>query len=55
MSKNTILEVRDLCKTYIINKRQNNVLRNVNFKVNEGEMGARASQLCYIPFRAWTK
>ena len=40
MSKNTILEVRDLCKTYIINKRQNNVLRNVNFKVNEGEMVA---------------
>ena len=40
MSKNTILEVRDLCKTYIINKRQNNVLRNVNFRVNEGEMVA---------------
>ena len=36
----TILEVRDLCKTYIINKRQNNVLRNVNFTVNEGEMVA---------------
>ena len=40
MSTNTILEVKDLCKTYIINKRQNNVLRNVNFKVNEGEMVA---------------
>lgn len=35
-----ILEVKDLCKTYIVNKRQNNVLKNVNFTVNEGEMVA---------------
>ena len=35
-----ILEVRDLCKTYVINKRQNNVLKNVNFRVDEGEMVA---------------
>ncbi|MBQ8133712.1 MAG: ABC transporter ATP-binding protein [Clostridia bacterium] len=35
-----ILEVKDLCKTYIINKRQNNVLKNVNFTVEEGEMVA---------------
>ena len=35
-----ILEVNDLCKTYIVNKRQNNVLRNVNFTVEEGEMVA---------------
>ena len=35
---NTVLEARDLCKTYIVNKRQNNVLRNVSFSVNEGEM-----------------
>ncbi|MGN0536703.1 MAG: ABC transporter ATP-binding protein [Acutalibacteraceae bacterium] len=35
-----ILEVKDLCKTYIINKRQNNVLRNVNFSVEAGEMVA---------------
>lgn len=35
-----ILEVKDLCKTYIANKRQNNVLRNVNFTVTEGEMVA---------------
>jgi len=34
----TILEVKDLCKTYIVNKRQNNVLRNISFKINEGEM-----------------
>lgn len=35
-----ILEVNDLCKTYVINKRQNNVLRNVSFSVSEGEMVA---------------
>ena len=35
-----ILEAKDLCKTYVINKRQNNVLRNVNFTVDEGEMVA---------------
>ena len=33
-----MLEVRDLCKTYIVNKRQNNVLKNVNFSISEGEM-----------------
>ena len=35
-----ILEVKDLCKTYVVNKRQNNVLRNVSFHVSEGEMTA---------------
>lgn len=35
-----ILEVKDLCKTYIVNKRQNNVLKNVNFTIGEGEMAA---------------
>lgn len=35
-----ILEVKNLCKTYITNKRQNNVLKNVNFTVSEGEMVA---------------
>lgn len=34
------LEVKDLCKTYITNKRQNNVLKNVNFVVEKGEMVA---------------
>lgn len=34
------LKVRDLCKTYIINKIQNNVLRNVSFEIVEGEMVA---------------
>ena len=35
-----ILEVNDLCKTYIVNKRQNNVLKNVNFSIHAGEMVA---------------
>ena len=38
MSK--VLEVKDLCKTYIVNKRQNNVLKNVSFCVEQGEMVA---------------
>ena len=38
MSK--MLEVKDLCKTYVIDKRQNNVLKNVNFTVDEGDMVA---------------
>ena len=37
---NTVLDVKDLCKTYVINKRQNNVLKNINFNVHEGEMVA---------------
>lgn len=32
-----ILEAKDLCKTYIVDKYSNNVLQNVNFKVMEGE------------------
>lgn len=38
--KTAVLEVKDLCKTYVVNKRQNNVLRNVTFSVDEGEMVA---------------
>lgn len=37
---NTILETKDLCKAYIVNKRQNNVLRNINLTISEGEMVA---------------
>lgn len=33
-----IIEVNNLCKTYIINKRQNHVLKNITFKIDEGEM-----------------
>ena len=35
-----ILEVKSLCKTYIVDKRQNNVLKNVNFNIESGEMVA---------------
>lgn len=35
-----VIEVKDLCKTYVVNKRQNNVLKNVSFSVEEGEMVA---------------
>ena len=35
-----ILEVKDLCKTYVVDKRQNNVLKNVSFSVEEGDMVA---------------
>lgn len=38
MSNN--LKVKNLCKTYIVNKRQNNVLKNVNFEIEQGEMVA---------------
>ena len=38
--KMSSLKVKDLCKTYIVNKRQNNVLRNVNLEIKEGEMVA---------------
>lgn len=37
---NNILEVKNLCKTYVTNKRQNNVLKNVNLTISEGEMVA---------------
>ena len=32
----TVIETKDLCKTYIVNKQSNNVLQNVNFSVEEG-------------------
>lgn len=35
-----LLEVKDICKTYVIDKRQNNVLKNVEFVVDDGEMVA---------------
>ncbi|MBO4494311.1 MAG: ABC transporter ATP-binding protein [Clostridiales bacterium] len=33
-----LIEIKDLCKTYVIEKRQNNVLKNVSFDIEEGEM-----------------
>ncbi|MGN0484809.1 MAG: ABC transporter ATP-binding protein [Lachnospiraceae bacterium] len=35
-----ILNVKNLCKTYVVNKQQNNVLKNVSFSVSKGEMVA---------------
>jgi len=32
------LKVSNLCKTYIVNKIQNNVLRNINMEIKNGEM-----------------
>lgn len=32
-----VLDVTNLCKTYIVNKRQNNVLRNIQMSMEEGE------------------
>ncbi|MTI68012.1 MAG: ABC transporter ATP-binding protein [Firmicutes bacterium] len=32
-----ILEARNLCKTYIVNKRQRHVLKNVNITIKKGE------------------
>lgn len=36
----SVLTVKNLCKTYIVNKRQNNVLKNVNLTISDGEMVA---------------
>ena len=35
-----VIETRGLCKTYIVNKHQNNVLKNIDLTVTEGEMTA---------------
>ena len=32
-----VIQAKDLCKTYIVEKQSNNVLQNVNLKVEEGE------------------
>ena len=37
---NTVLQTKGLCKTYIVNKQQNNVLKNVDLTISEGEMVA---------------
>ena len=37
---NTVLQTKGLCKTYIVNKHQNNVLKNIDLTINEGEMVA---------------
>ena len=40
ITMNTVLQTKGLCKTYIVNKRQNNVLKNIDLTINEGEMVA---------------
>ncbi|MFW6035835.1 MAG: ABC transporter ATP-binding protein [Halothermotrichaceae bacterium] len=37
---NNILETRNLCKTYLVNRRQNHVLKNINMSIKEGEFVA---------------
>lgn len=37
---NTVLQTKGLSKTYIVNKRQNNVLKNIDLTISEGEMVA---------------
>lgn len=34
------LKIKGLCKTYIVDKRPNNVLRNIDLTINDGEMVA---------------
>jgi putative ABC transport system ATP-binding protein len=34
---NTILAAKDLCKTYVVNKREHTVLNNVNLQIQSGE------------------
>ena len=34
---NIVLDVKDLCKTYVIDEYSNNVLQNINFQMKEGE------------------
>lgn len=54
-----LLCAKDLCKTYVIDKRQNNVLKNINLEVKEGEMvaimgpsGSGNPRFC-MPSRGW--
>ena len=35
-----VIETKDLCKTYVVDKRQINVLKNINLEVDDGEMVA---------------
>ena len=36
----TAIAINDLCKTYVVNKRQNHVLKNVNLTIEQGAMVA---------------
>ena len=37
---NAVLQTKGLCKTYIVNKHQNNVLKNIDLTISDGEMVA---------------
>ena len=37
--------VKNLCKTYVANKRQNNVLKSENFTIMEGRSEEHTSEL----------
>ncbi|GHV05708.1 ABC transporter ATP-binding protein [Clostridia bacterium] len=37
---NTAIQISDLCKTYVVNKRQNHVLKNITMSIFKGEMVA---------------
>ncbi|GHV18020.1 ABC transporter ATP-binding protein [Clostridia bacterium] len=37
---NTAIQIKDLCKTYVVNKRQNHVLKNITMAISQGEMVA---------------
>ena len=39
-----LINTTNLCKTYVVDKRQNNVLKNVSFSINQGEMVAIMGQ-----------
>lgn len=39
-----LIKTTNLCKTYVVDKRQNNVLKNVSFSINQGEMVAIMGQ-----------
>lgn len=35
---NTVLQTNGLCKTYSINKHPNNMLKNIDLSIHEGEI-----------------
>ncbi|MDD5933972.1 MAG: ABC transporter ATP-binding protein [Clostridiales bacterium] len=37
MMKKTIIETKNLCKSFIVNKSSNNVLKNINLSIYEGD------------------
>ena len=52
-----VLDVKDLCKTYVIDEYSNNVLQNVSFSMEEGEfvsiMGPSGSGKSTLLYDFW--